>query len=339
MLKKIAAILLFFSLAAPLSAQLGGESAYNFLKLNPSAKSAAMGSVGIAPMYSDVSMTAQNPALLDSSMHRKFSLTYLNYFAGISHSSLSGAWNRNEIGTFGVNLVSLNYGSFDGASDEAVDEGTFSVNQFALGLLYSREVWHGVSLGAELNTIVSQMERYTSVGMAVSVGVRYRTPDKLLNTTLAFKNVGFQLKQYTDNSREKVPFEIQFSLAKKFAKAPFGISFSLNDLQSFNTYYKTSENEQLMDGTVADESVVSKIGNEFLSHVAIGLQIIPSQYFFVMAGYNFRRHNDLKVGDSSGMTGFSFGFGLRLKYFELNYARATYHAGQGSNHFGITIKL
>jgi len=339
MLKKTTVILWLFATPTLLCAQLGGESAYNFLKINPSAKSAALGGVAVASMHNDISMVAQNPALLDSSMHRKVSLTYLGYLAGISHSSLAAAWHRNDIGTLGVSLVSLDYGSFTSTDEENVPLANFNANEFAVGLLYSRSVWYGVNLGAELNTIISQLERYRSYGMALNVGARYQSPDRLLNATLTFKNVGFQLKPYTEGNTQKLPFEVQLAVAKKFEKAPFGISLSLNDLQSFSVYNNTDEQYRSFDGSTQTKSTLSKIGSELMSHVAVGVQVIPSKYFFVMGGYSFRRRNELKVGESNGATGFSFGFGIRLKYFELNYGRAAYHAGQGSNHIGLIVKL
>jgi len=58
-----------------------------------------------------------------------------------------------------------------------------------------------------------------------------------------------------------------------------------------------------------------------------------------MGGYNFRRRNELKVGEYIGAIGFSFGFGVRLKYFELSYGRAVYQSGQGGNHIGLIVKL
>jgi hypothetical protein len=235
--------------------------------------------------------------------------------------------------------VSLNYGSFSNTDETGEQFGNFNVNEFAIGLLYSRSVWHGVTLGAELNTIISQLERYSSCGVALNIGARYQSPDRLLNATLTFKNIGFQLTQYTEGSRGKLPFEVQLAAAKKFEKAPFGISLSLNDLQSFSVYNDTDEQYRSFDGSVQSKSVLSKIGNELMSHVAVGAQIIPSKYFFVMGGYNFRRRNELKVGEYSGAIGFSFGFGIRLKYFELNYGRAVYQSGQGGNHIGLIVKL
>ncbi len=339
MLKKTAIILLLTIASARVCAQIGGESTYNFLKVNPSAKSAALGGVSLSPMYNDVGMVTQNPALLDSGMHRDISLTYLHYVAGISHSSLAGAWHQKGVGTLGLSFVSLNYGSFDGYDEEGADMGTFNANEFDLGLHYSRNVWRNVSLGATLNTIISQLERYNSFGMALNVGARYHSHNNLFNATLALKNIGYQLKPYTEGNHEKLPFEIQLSMAQKFENAPFGISLSLNDLQSFNTYTNTEESQTSLDGREQQESGLTKAGKELLSHVAVGVEIIPSKYFFIMGGYNFRRGNELKVGEKSGGTGFSFGLGLRLKYVELNYAHAIYHLGGANNHFGLILRI
>ena len=339
MLKTTAAILWLLAAPALLYAQLGGESAYSFLRINPSAKSAALGGVAVAPMHNDVAMAAQNPALLDSTMHRRVSLTYLGYLAGISYGSLAAAWHRSDIGTLGISLVSLSYGSFSNTDETGERFGNFNVNEFAAGLLYSRSVWYGVTLGAELNTIISQLERYNSRGMALNIGARYQSPDRLLNATLTFKNIGFQLTPYAEGKRGKLPFEVQLAVAKKFEKAPFGISFSLNDLQSLSVYNSTEEQYRSFDGSVQAKSALSKIGSELMSHVAVGVQVIPSKYFFAMGGYNFRRRNELKVGEYSGAIGFSFGFGVRLKYFELSYGRAVYQSGQGGNHIGLIVKL
>jgi hypothetical protein len=339
MLKKIAGLLFLLPTAAPLFAQLGGESTYNFLKVNSSVKSAAMGGTAVAPLHNDVSMVAQNPALLDSAMHSNVSLTYLGYPAGISHSSLAAAWHKNDVGTLGLNFTSLNYGAFEHTDEVGEELGNFSVNEFAIGLLYARSVWRGVSLGAQLNTIISQLERYKSYGMAMNIGARYQSPDGLLNATLSLKNIGYQLTPYTENVRGKMPFEVQLAVAKKFEKAPFGLSLSLNDLQSFSVYNSTEEQYSSMDGSSQEKSTLAKMGSELISHVSVGVQIIPSKYFFIMGGYNFRRRNELRVGESSGATGFSFGFGIRLKHFDISYGRATYHAGQAGNHFGLILKL
>jgi hypothetical protein len=339
MLKKTGATLVFFVLATtPLLAQLGGESTYNFLKINSSTKSAALAGSCLAPLHNDVGMAPQNPALLDSSMRNTYALTYLAYLAGISHSSFAAAWRADNLGTFGVSVVSLNYGSFEAWNEVGEEPGRFDANEFVVGAHYSRSALNFISVGASLNAVISQLERYSSYGAALSFGVRYRSADGLLNATLSLKNIGMQLKPYREDNRESLPFEVQLGVAKKLEKAPLGFSATLNDLQSFSVYNNTQEQDNMLDKGSRSEGTMTKIGKEFLSHLSLGVEVAPSKYFYAMVGYNFRRSNELSVAEGGRGTGFSFGLGILLKYFELSYARSIYHVGGATNHFGIVLK-
>ncbi|MDR3189105.1 MAG: type IX secretion system protein PorQ [Prevotellaceae bacterium] len=339
MLKKAGVIFLLLASAAhPLLAQIGGESTYNFLKIASSPKSAALAGACLAPLYNDVGMAPQNPALLDSSMRNTYALTYLAYLAGISHSSLAGAWRAGSAGTLGASIVNLSYGSFD-AWDEAGEEaGRFSANELAVGLHYSRSVLSFLSVGVTLSAVASQLERYSSYGLTVGLGARYRSADGLLNATLSFKSLGVQLKPYREDNRESLPFEIQLGVAKKLERAPLGFSASLNDLQSFSVYANAQEEDNTLNASRQGASTMTKIGRELLSHLSLGVEVAPSKYFYVMGGYNFRRSNELSVAESRSGAGFSFGVGILLKYVEISYARAIYHVGGATNHFGVVLK-
>ncbi|MDR3365400.1 MAG: type IX secretion system protein PorQ [Prevotellaceae bacterium] len=339
MLKKTGLILFLLALSAyPLLAQIGGESTYNFLKIGSSPKSAALAGACLAPLHNDVGMASQNPALLDSAMRNTYALTYLAYLAGISHSSAAGAWRAGGAGMFGVGFVSLNYGSFDGRDEAGEEAGRFGANEFAVGLSYSRSVLSFLNVGVTLNTVISQLERYSSYGAALSIGARYRSADGLMSATLALKNVGAQLKPYHDDNHERLPLELQLGFAKKLERAPLGFSVTLNDLQSFSVYNDTREQDNVLNAGAQGASVMTKIGREFLSHLSLGVEVAPSKYFYVMGGYNFRRSNELSIAEGGSGTGFSFGLGILLKYFELSYARAIYHVGGATNHFGIVLK-
>ncbi|MDR0413912.1 MAG: type IX secretion system protein PorQ [Prevotellaceae bacterium] len=339
MFRKTGVILLFFVLTAtPLLAQLGGESTYNFLKINASPKSAALAGSCLTPLHNDVGMTSHNPALLDSNMHNTYALTYLAYLAGISHSSLAGAWRAGSAGMVGASIVSFNYGSFEGWDEIGEEHKRFDANEFVVGLHYSHSVLSFLSVATSFNTVISQLERYSSYGMAVNLGVRYHSADGLLNATLSLKNIGAQLKPYREGNREHLPFEIQLGVAKKLERAPLGFSIALNDLQSFNVYNNTKEQDNVLDRNRQSESVAAKIGKEFMSHLSLGVEVAPSKYFYAMAGYNFRRSNELSIAEGGRGTGFSFGLGITLKRLELIYARAIYHSGSATNHFGIVLK-
>ncbi|MDR3329380.1 MAG: type IX secretion system protein PorQ [Prevotellaceae bacterium] len=340
MLKKLSAILALTALTcAPLAAQAGGESIYRFLQLPASPHAAALAGAGLAPLGNNVGMVPQNPALLDSAMHLTLHAAYLASFADVAHSSLSGAWHAAGVGTFGVSFAGLSYGQLAELSEAGEELGQFSASELAVALHYARSVARFLSVGASITAISSQLERYSSYGAALSVGARYRSADGLFNATLSLKNAGLQLKPYREGNREPLPFEIQLCLAQKLERAPLGFAVTFNDLQTFDLYHSTGTATTSLNGEAQGESAALKVGKELLSHLSLGVMVAPSKYFCLMGGYSYRRSSELAVGESSGGAGFSFGFGLLLKYVELRYARATYQAGASSNQLSLLLNI
>jgi hypothetical protein len=48
----------------------------------------------------------------------------------------------------------------------------------------------------------------------------------------------------------------------------------------------------------------------------------------------------MKLTDRTALSGFTYGFGLRIKMFTLSYARATYMAGNfNPNYFSLAMNL
>jgi hypothetical protein len=81
-----------------------------------------------------------------------------------------------------------------------------------------------------------------------------------------------------------------------------------------------------------------KFGNEFISHLILGVEFVPIRNFYVRSGYNFQRRNELKI-ETSSSAGFSWGLGIKINKFHINYSRATYHLAGASNHFSISTHL
>jgi hypothetical protein len=329
-------ISLFLTFCFPLPAQ-SGENVYSFLQINPSSKATAMGNIPLAPLNNDVSMISHNPSLLDSNLHKQVGVSYLHYLGGISHISAAGAWHNNRYGTFGMSIVGLAYGSFEERDEYNNHLGNFSGSDIALGLHYGNQFSPILTVGGSLKAVISQMERYNSFGMCLDLGLRFNTPDRLLNATLAVKNVGLQFTTYTNEDRKSLPFEVQLAFSKKLAQAPFGISVSLNNLQTWNLYQPKDEIE--LDGTVKKEGWMSKTLNEIINHISVGIAIYPSKNFYIMGGYNFRRGNELTEDVRRGVVGFSFGAGIRIKAINIGYAYAKYHLAGTSNQVQVFINI
>lgn len=135
---------------------------------------------------------------------------------------------------------------------------------------------------------------------------------------------------------------MQFGLSKKPIHAPFRFSFLYRNIQKWNIRYDLPTNENsfnLFDETVKEESEISKFSDNFFRHLVIGVEFIPFESFFFNFSYNHQRRMELSLEQFGAMTGFSWGFGLNLKKFNISYARATYHVAGASNHFSFSTNL
>ena len=71
------------------------------------------------------------------------------------------------------------------------------------------------------------------------------------------------------------------------------------------------------------KTLAIKFTQKLLPHFDIAGELSIGKFLQLRAGYNPQRRYELKV-DSLGMVGFSWGLGLKLSHFYINYGRATY---------------
>jgi hypothetical protein len=76
-----------------------------------------------------------------------------------------------------------------------------------------------------------------------------------------------------------------------------------------------------------------------MRHVILGSEFILSENFHLRFGYNFRRRAELRLEQKPATSGISWGLGLRISKFKLNYGRATYNQAGSTNHISMTVRL
>ena len=76
-----------------------------------------------------------------------------------------------------------------------------------------------------------------------------------------------------------------------------------------------------------------------MRHFILGVEFVPAQSFSFRVGYNYQRRKDLQIPTRISTVGFSWGFGIQLKTFELSFGRATYHLAGASNQFSLLVNL
>jgi len=340
-MRSISALLLCFLFTGFALGQNGGFSTYQFLNLPYSSRVAAFGGKMAASDVADISLTLQNPAMLDSSLSNAMNLFYTSYYAKINFASVSYALKLNSKGMLGISVFGINYGQFDQADESGVISGTFGGSDFALAVTYSYRIDSCFSVGVSFKPIYSHLERYSSLGLASDIGAHYLSKNALFAAGITLRNMGTMVKPYTADTYERLPFEVVAGISKKLAHAPFRFIATMQHLERYDLYYSAPVNNinVLGDEGKSSPNLAERVGRELVSHLIAGVEFVPVKGFALRLGYNYRRRNELKVQERVSTVGFSWGVNLRIKRFDVSYSRATYHLSGSTNHFSITSNI
>lgn len=288
-------------------AQSESQTEYNFLRLPVSARAAALGGDNITVIEDDEALIFHNPALLASVNDKTINLNYMNYMSGANMASAS--FNRivRERASWAVSAQYVDYGKIKEVDENNVQTGEFSAKDLSLAGYFSYMLTNRLTGGISARLITSYLGNYNSIGFGVDLGLNYYDADREWSLGVVLKNLGGQLKAYHD-SFERMPFDIQMGVTKRFTGTPFRLHATLVDLNHLD--YK------------------------FLNHFVVGADVLLTESFWIGGGYNFRRADEMKItsanGGSSHGAGLSFGAGLNLERFKLNLAYGKYHVSSSS---------
>lgn len=333
-------ILFVLLTAGNLCAQIGGESAYEFLSLNGAARVTASGGQQVALMDDHPLMAGQNPALLNDSMHHVLSTGIVNYFADVAYGDVAYAWGADSLMTFGVLVNYISYGTFVETDVTGQVLGEFKGGDTAFGFAASR-AFGRYRLGAQLKGIYSSIAEFNSFGVAADIGASWHNPEKLMNAGLVLKNVGLQLKPYREGNREQLPFDIQIGFTKRLAHVPFRISFQANNLYRWDIRYDDPRvvNNSSIFGAEANEGGQNDFFDNLFRHLIFGGELYLGRAISLRTGFNFNRRQDLSLVQKNGLTGFSFGGSLNIRRFQFDYGFSSYHVAGGAHHFTLSTAL
>ncbi|MCF8373667.1 MAG: type IX secretion system protein PorQ [Bacteroidales bacterium] len=336
-------ILLTHSALATLG-QVGGQNTFEFLNLPVSARIAAMGGNLVSIWDDDLNLTSQNPALLNSSMSDHFNLNYVNYFAGINFGSANIARTVPKFGNFSAGCMYVNYGDFDGYDELGVSTGTFTGSEVAINLMWSMPIDSVFQFGANMKIINSTLETYFGNGAALDLGLSYHNPSGLFAASVVLKNMGYQFHTYyAEGNHESLPFEIEAGFSKKLRHAPFRFTVTLQHLEQFDLSYESNtQSTTTIDPLTGDNQKKNKFedfGKKAFNHLVLATEFVPSNNFYVMIAYNAQRRSEMKIENTGGAVGFSWGLGMKVSKFRFSFGRARYHIAGGSNHFSISTNL
>ncbi|RSK38220.1 type IX secretion system protein PorQ [Mangrovimonas spongiae] len=321
------------------SAQVGGETTYQFLNLVSSPRQAALGGKVLTNVDYDVTQALYNPSTINVEMDNQLAVNYTSYLGDINYGTAAYAYTwdrRTQTLHIGVNYI--NYGKFDGYDEYGNATNTFTGNEAAISVGYARQIGYSdFYLGGNVKLITSKLEQYNSFGAALDAGLLYINEDIEFQASLVVRNAGFQITTYAGQN-EPLPLEIAFGMSQTLENVPLRWHLTFENLQKWPIgVANPARAETDLEGNQTQDEV-SFFGN-VLRHTIIGAELFPKGGFNIRLGYNFRRGEELRIVDQRNFSGISAGVGLKFGKFRFSYTHARYTSASNANFFGMQIDL
>lgn len=302
-------------------------SAFNMLRLPLSSHTAALGGDNASLVEDAPAAGLANPAMLSAVSDNSFGLNFMTYADG---GKLLGAEYVKAFGERHTAMATISYMGY-GAMDETDAMGNvlgqFSPKDILVGAGYSyllSDCWAG---GATVKLLNASIADFHSTALAFDLGLNYFDADRDLSVSLLMRNVGAQLSTF-DGRSERIPYSLQVGLSQGMAHMPVRLHITATDL----TRWKDSD-------FFAEDGEKLGFGSKLLRHFVIGIDLLPSDVFYIAAGYNFRRAAELKAAGSSHLAGLSLGAGVNLKKIKFGASYARYHQACSSLMFNLGYAL
>ncbi|MCB9281243.1 MAG: type IX secretion system protein PorQ [Lewinellaceae bacterium] len=340
-------ILLALSLSAAslLNAQLGGRKVYAFLDLPVSARITALGGSLISVQDDDANLAYANPALLNPSMHQQigFNYNFLVDGVGSGYASYAHAVEKWRT-TFHGGIQFANYGTFDLTDEFGANQGIFKAADYAVVLGAGFQAYDRLTVGANLKWVTSRLESYNSMGLLADLAFTYRDTAKNLTFSLVMHHIGGQLTAYREGNFEPVPFEMQLGLSKKLEHLPFRFSIIYHHFDQWSIRYDdpSAEDETIFFGDVqTEQSPTAKFFDNFFRHFIFSGEFLlgKRENFRLRFGYNHLMRKELSIENLRSLAGFTFGAGIKVNRFRIDFGRTNYHLAGGATQLSIATNF
>lgn len=285
---------LLIVLISLISINLFAQTSFEFLKLDGSARSAALGGAFVSN-YDDPSVIFYNPSAVQFVESGKASFGYLKHLLDVNSGFISYVKEFESIGKLGLGVTYTNYGDFALLDEFGFSQGNFSASDFGLIANYSNQLRERISYGLNVKFLYSSIHNVNSVALATDFGFLYYDMEKQFSVGLSALNIGSQIKSYY-SKKEKLPLDVRFGLSKKLEHTPFKLHLEFTKLNESNGNFFSRFNNFIFGG-----------------------ELFTSNVLTIRFGYNNERRKELKVGTTTGTEGFNLGLGINIDKFRFDY--------------------
>lgn len=303
-----------------------GEHVFNFLKLPYSSHVAALGGDNISLVEDDLTLAMHNPALLANVSDKTINITYMSYMGDCNVGGAAFNKRFRERSTIAVFARYVDYGKFEGYTEDNIFTGTFTAKDMDFTFTYSYLLGERWSGGVSAKIIYSKYESMYALGLGVDLGINYFNAEKDFSLSIAGRNLGGQVKAF-EEEYETMPMDFQIGFTKGFNHAPIRLSALFYNLHRW-------KNDDFYNADGSKDS----FGELLLKHFIIGADILLGQNFYFSLGYNYRASRELSATRKS-LDGFSIGAGMNLSRIKFNASYSKLHTAAHSLLFNLSYSL
>ena len=309
-MKRFLVVLFIFSITTISQSQ----SVYKFLSLDTKPRAAAVAGSFVAA-NDDPNVVFYNPAGINFLTGTPVSVSYLNHLMDINCASAVISKEYSDVGRFSAAVQYVSYGEFTKATSDGQKTGSFGANDVALLIGYGNQLGENFFYGANVKFIYSGIADYASTAAAIDLGLHYAIPESNWNFGFSILNIGSQLSSYADIN-EELPLNIRLGFTKQLEKLPFKLYWSFNNLGDRYEHF-------------FDRFKQITAGGEFRFGKSFKLRF----------GYDNEKRKELKIGETSGLAGFSLGFGFNVTTYSVDYTFSSMGSIGSLHRFGISTSL
>ena len=310
-----------------------------------SARVVALGGLPLPVHDGDLQTAVFNPSTISMEMDNQLALSYVGDFnLGTHFGSVQYSRTFEKLGSFAASVQYYNYGSMQYASESGYTDGsTFNVSDYAVTIGWGRELTEKWSIGANLKYAGVQYETGRAGAIGVDVAGTYWSYTNWV-FTLAARNIGRQIYCRELNVENKwLPFSLDFTASKKLEHLPLTIVMGYKDIQHWNKIYSDPLDlagyYDPITGEYQEPSKAAKFFTNLACHLVVGGELTLGKNLFLRASYNYETYRNMSVPEKRSLVGFSVGFGVRIKAFQIDYARSRNNIVGSPNFLTLRVDL
>ena len=334
-------LLLLLAFASTLFAQKVsgvGTSSAAFLKIGVGGRALGMGEA-VSTQAEDITAMFWNPAGLAKIERMQILLNHYDYLADLKYEYAGLAIPVRNVGTIGIFFSYLGMPDIERTTITYPDGNgeKVSANAFAAGVSYARSLTDRFAIGGTGKLIHESIWHSDASGLALDVGVQYRTFFKNLKIGMSISNFGSDMRidgrdmlvqhdidQTSDGNNGSI--NAQLSTDEFPLPILFRVGISANLAEDFF-------GQKDHDFILAIDAIHPSDNKEYMN---IGAEYVFKKFFSLRGGYR-----QLFLADSEG--GLTMGMGLHATVLNtdvvFDYAMIDYGILDKQNKFSLILQL